>query len=384
MKTILFLLEAFPSFGGIEGVTICIANALVEKYNIIICSVLAKDTGILARLNPRIKVLHFPVSGLDYSIENVEFLNQLIDEKHISTLIYQDSYFPNEYLLKKIRNRNRLKIIIVEHSTPNYYQISYKNRMQNFAWWNLKDKLKMRLFHGHNTRRDRSRRTLLYELCDKYVVLSESLKQIVLEESYIKSTYKLKAIGNPLSFSQPTVDFSMKEKQCLYVGRLDVMKGIDRLMHIWSKVEEHTPDWKLTIVGDGIKMQYVKDFVNKKKLSRVEIEGFKSNVQDYYRTAQVFCMCSTFEGFPLVLPEAMSYGVVPIAFNSFPALQDIITDGVDGYTIPAFDEDAYSKQLMRIMSDSENLYSIQRKGIETSLKFDIHPIVGEWIELFEE
>lgn len=384
MNALLFLLSDFPAFGGIEGVTVCLANALIEKYRILICSSRIKDPGILTRLDRRVKVFHLPYDGLNYSSDNVDFFNTLLMEEHVNTIIYQDSYFPNEYLLEKATHRNKLKIIIVEHSSPNCYQISHRNGLHTCPWWNLKRQLSMRLFHKKITERDKTRRTNLYNLCDKYVVLSECLKDIALKESYIKNGDKLYAIGNPLSFDRPHVNFSIKQKQCLYVGRLDVMKGIDRLMRIWAQVEKVAPDWELVLVGDGIKMPYVKSFIKKHNLKRVQIEGFRTNVQDYYRTAQIFCMCSTFEGLPLVLPEAMSYGLIPIAFDSFPVLRDIISDGVNGYVVSPYDENAYAHILTNTLKDIKKHHHIQCEAMKVVDNFELGPIIKKWVSIIEE
>lgn len=106
-------------------------------------------------------------------------------------------------------------------------------------------------------------------------------------------------------------------------------------MRIWEKVEKACPGWHLDIVGDGPDAELLKDSAQKLGLSRIVFHGFQ-NPGPYYSRASIFCMTSTFEGFGLVLVEAMQHGCVPIAFDSYPAVRDIISHGENGILIPPF------------------------------------------------
>jgi len=85
----------------------------------------------------------------------------------------------------------------------------------------------------------------------------------------------------------------------------------------------------------------------------------------------------------MVLPEAMGFGVVPIVFNSFAALDDILVDGEDGVKVTAFDEEAYSENLIAMISDDVRLKMMQSKALENSRKFCVSSILEKWDELFK-
>ena len=92
-------------------------------------------------------------------------------------------------------------------------------------------------------------------------------------------------------------------------------------------------------------------------------------------------MTSAFEGFPLVLAEAQLFGTVPIAFNSFAALEDIVIDGDNGKVIEAFNFEKYIESLEKLMQDEVYLNKLS-KNCESSIeRLSLEYIGDKWIEL---
>ncbi|WP_297602948.1 glycosyltransferase [uncultured Akkermansia sp.] len=169
-----------------------------------------------------------------------------------------------------------------------------------------------------------------------------------------------------------------KEPRCLFVGRLDnPSKGVDRLLRIWEKVEKACPDWHLDIVGDGPDAELLKDAAQKLGLSRIVFHGFQ-NPEPYYSRASIFCMTSTFEGFGLVLVEAMQHGCVPIAFDSYPAVRDIISHGENGILIPPFQEEDYSNAIMALTNNPDKLKRFSLHSLSISQKFSPSNLASRW------
>lgn len=95
-------------------------------------------------------------------------------------------------------------------------------------------------------------------------------------------------------------------------------------------------------------------------------------------------MTSNYEGFGMVLTEAMAFGCVPLAFDSFPSLRDIVDEGRDGFIIPPFDIDTYAEQCAFLM-ENENIRSVMAAAAgKKSGKFQIEGIVDRWEALFSE
>ncbi len=95
-------------------------------------------------------------------------------------------------------------------------------------------------------------------------------------------------------------------------------------------------------------------------------------------------MTSSFEGWPLTLIEAQQCGCVPLAFNSFASLKDIITSKNNGFIIPNNDIPMYIKQIKRLMTDDQLRKSMANNAIESSKRFTINTIIKEWIKLMVE
>ena len=350
MKSILFLIARYPGYGGIEKVTTVLANQWVAKYHVVICSIDQQDeNNLLQELDSKVVFYKMPYNGLKKPQDNVAFLNEIIKKEKVDIIMYQDSYFPCHYLLSSIDKSSVLKIIEVEHSSPSGFDIQYRAYINSISRFDIYHRFKAWFYHQKSLRNEKNNRQLIYGVCDRYVMLANGLIPQCQKYGHIEDNCKFEVIGNPISIDNTGVSLSLKQKECLFVGRLDSMKGIDKMMRIWANVERTLADWTLVIVGDGIMMSEVQSAIQRYDLKRLRVEGFQTDVKPYYQTASILCMCSLFEGFPMVLPEAMGFGVVPVAFNSFAALDDIMIDGEDGFKINPFDENAFYEKLIALM-----------------------------------
>ena len=178
---------------------------------------------------------------------------------------------------------------------------------------------------------------------------------------------RFRVISNPIPFEHDGLsDF---QKKVLFVGRVDPEKRVERLVEVWSRLPAQYADWELQIVGLGNEFEKVKALAREKNLANVVFVG-RADVRDYYSHASIICLTSDVEGVPMVLREAMSYGIAPIVFNSFSAAEEMITDHVNGRLVAAFDIDAYVRALTDLMDgEAERM----RGGILESAK----PYTGE-------
>ena len=178
-----------------------------------------------------------------------------------------------------------------------------------------------------------------------------------------------------------------KTKEIIYVGRLDfVQKRVYRVINTWNYLEEKFPDWRLTIVGDGDDRANLEGHVKALGLKHVSFEGFKSPI-DYYKRASMLMLTSDFEGFPLVLAECMSFGVVPVVYNSYAAVGDIISDGKDGIVVPfcpeGYKADVAAKMVAGVMGNNEKRNAMAQAAIEKSKNYSVDEIYDKWIEIMK-
>ena len=199
----------------------------------------------------------------------------------------------------------------------------------------------------------------------------------------IESTSKLYAISNPQTTTKVQDIEAEKENIVLFVGRLVFQKRLDRLFRIWNRIK-YKKDWKLIIVGDGPDRGFYETLCQKWNVDKVNFVG-QCDPASYYQKAKILCMTSSLEGTPCVIQEAIQHNVIPIAYKSFESIDDIITNGKDGFTIRPFSVRDYSKTLERLMNDTSYRESIFANIRERDIR-NIHSIDGivkQWRELFK-
>ncbi|WP_261863585.1 glycosyltransferase [Psychrobacter sp. JCM 18900] len=100
------------------------------------------------------------------------------------------------------------------------------------------------------------------------------------------------------------------------VGGLTQIKGFDMLLEAWVQVNSSMPDWKLVIVGEGEDRNKITGFIERAKLTEsVCLVGNTSHISRYYEQAEIFCLSSRFEGFPMVLLETLAFGLPVVSFD---------------------------------------------------------------------
>ena len=171
-----------------------------------------------------------------------------------------------------------------------------------------------------------------YECADRVVLLSKNFIKPYCEFAKLRDTSKYTIIPNGLSFNlHPRFEDLHKCKVVLIVSRLDeVQKRLSLALRIWARVKQNTAvadGWVMKIVGDGGDRKLYEHIVQKENIPAVTLEG-RQNPVSYYEEASIFMMTSQSEAWGLTLTEAQQMGVVPVAFNTYASLRDIITDGV--------------------------------------------------------
>ncbi len=190
----------------------------------------------------------------------------------------------------------------------------------------------------------------------------------------------VRSIANPCSFTP--AGMPAKKKQLLHVGRLETcQKASGRLIPIWKKLCMRFPDWEMVIVGDGPARAGMERAA--RGLPRIRFEG-RRDPRPYYRDAALFCLPSTYEGMPMVLIETMVYGTVPVAFNSFPVLEDMVTHGQEGLLVPPFDLSAYAESLATLMSNEERRRTMAEACLKRAQQYSLPHIADQWEALFAE
>lgn len=383
---ILFYLHQFPAFGGIETVTAMLASRFAEDgHKVQIVSFIHKTgTTLLEELPKSVLWRALPEPMMDSDYNRQAFL-ALLNEFNPNVIIFQDSYANIQTLLFNIvaewKNK-KSAIIVQEHSTPVRLGMPIKRLPGVKGTIKYVAKIVLRpYFSWRRYRYECRRRRELFDHSVAYVALSQNYAPMIERMVGTGRMLKFSAIANPVK-RHPPINLSKKKHQLLFVGSLIDTKGVNRLIDIWQELEANYADWEFIIVGDGIERPALERQVADAGLKHVRFEGFKSNPSKYYNDASIFVMASKFEGWPMVLGEAMSYGCIPIAYDSFAALSDIIVDGESGFIIPPFAKTAYVKAIKSLIDNSEKRIAMARAAIEQAGQWDMGNIAEKWYALF--
>lgn len=210
---------------------------------------------------------------------------------------------------------------------------------------------------------------------DKFIVLThtDQEKWTELQNTVI--------IGNPLSFYPQKVS-NQSSKRVIAVGRLVHEKGYDRLIEVWKKVAGKHPDWSLHIYGDGDKEYYQKLIDQLNIQDKCILEPATTHIEEKYIESSISVLSSRFEGFGMVIGEAMACGLPVIAFDCPWGPREIIQNNEDGYLIPDGDIEMFANKICYLIENEGIRKEMGRKARTNIQRFKIEEIARQWDELF--
>lgn len=273
-----------------------------------------------------------------------------------------------------------VKLINVVHVNPNYYYFTpiplkwkIKNKLQ-YILTGLDPRVK-----GYNK---------LYDIADATVVLSKSYFNDFIKNYRLKNGNKLYAIPNPLSFKK-SLDkdkIATKKKQVIIISRMwDFEKNISGALRIWKKVEDlGCGEWDLILGGYGQDEDKLLKYASELGLLKFKFVGKVSNTQERFAESSIFMLTSNIEGFGMTLTEAMQEGCVPLAFNTYSAVNDIIDNGINGFVIDKGEEDVYAEKIKYLIDNDEIRIKMSYEALKSSEKFQEKKIGQQWVKLLKK
>ena len=219
-----------------------------------------------------------------------------------------------------------------------------------------------------------------------YILLSSYFKSDLLRLPGIKKyENKIFSMTNPHVFSTDGYKRYDKEKLVLFVGRIHYHdKNIPALLDIWKRIEKQNTEYTLCIVGDGADRKRLEKDIARLGLKHVRLEGMQKNVADYYKKAS-FLFLTSQEGWGLVLVEAMEYGCIPFAFDSYSSAKEIILDKKNGFLVPPKNNALYADTALASFSmEEKELEPMRKTGYEHIKQFDVETVAARWEAFFDE
>lgn len=382
-QNILFIFECeMDEFkGGVQRIT----KTLSEQFE-----TLKVNTYFLATQFPKENMhlknqFYLPNLSETLNPENIIYLKKLIEELNIKSIINQSAFNIDILKLIKKSKSNEVKVITVHHNTinglfENYLESQLKSLPNIFPIRYLNKNIKVKLLYIFHVIKNQIKIKYILNNSDYLVLYFDVLKDELNARYNIKINNKIKAITNPLPFKNVEVNLN-KRNSILYVGRLEyVQKRVDILLDIWGKIYKDYPQWQLDIVGDGPEKDELQIQIENQKIKNVIFHGFQ-DPYSFYSESKILCMTSAFEGFGMVLIEAQAHGTVPVAFNCFNSIGEVIINGKTGLILPQYDNITFEIELRKLIEDKEKLDEMASNGRKHIENFKVEKIAKLWLDL---
>lgn len=374
---IVFCTPALYSAGGVERVVSFKASYFAEQlgYDVTIIVTEGKGRECFFPLSEKVKVVNFELGFED--LWKAPFLRKVF-----------------LYLIKQHKYKKRLSAELMRIRPD--ITISMLRREINFLT-SLKDGSKkvgeLHVNRANYRNFEANDSNVLKRLFAKFwmkslVVQLKKLDQLVVLTEKSKVAWpeltNVSVIPDPIPLSLP-ISHGTNTKRVITIGRYAYQKGYDLLLQAWAEVEKHYTDWILEIYGMGDQTSYRQMMMNLGiDTNRCLLNGPVDDVRQVYKDSSIFVLSSRFEGFGLVLVEAMASGLSVVSFDCPAGPDEIITDGYDGLLAPSGDVKILAKKLMLLMADENLRTRLSQNACQSAQRYEMNLIEGKWVDLFNK
>ncbi len=378
---ILFIAGSFnPVSGGVERVTNIIGRSLEASGNNVFLLCTGKDgdcTGAFKDV-----IFMDKRQGESFDNNSAELYHQILKDNHVDVIVNQ---YPiaerNDFFLKNVSGG--IKKISFYHGSPlTAAKAGLKTSLRN---GNLREVL-------YFLKR-------IYTDCKRFCQLAELSNSIgFLCEPFINQAFFNRKRYIEKCFTMPnpnTIELSDDEKkyahirECsktiIFAGRIyDPGKNLIDFVRVWEILFRRHKDWRAIIVGDDSNCKMQKEYIRFNHIENISFIGKTSNIKSVFLKADIQCITSHSEGWPLVLAEGMVCGVVPVVFNTFATAREIITDGQNGYLVEKYNIQAMADKVSGLIDSTELLRNMRLSAMERVTEFSSHAVAERWAQILKK
>jgi glycosyltransferase involved in cell wall biosynthesis len=375
-----------PNGGGVQRVTWQLGHYLGRRG----WSVLFVSLAAAGHTQPITGLLEHPRETLGQSSAGIEGFLRSVVTRHRPAIVVNQLALSGciaRSLWRLSDAGQRFAVVGCYHNNPALYRSSLRHilrhRFRTFAAVRfLVDNPVMRalLVAAHRIKGSMAFMAA-YSRCSRLVLLSlnyfDELKWFVPSAQ----AHRLDAIPNGFPVQDPPSP-ETKRNVLLFVGRVNnLQKNVFALPLLWARLHARLADWELHVVGDGEDRRELEGRFAALGLPRVVLHGHQEPTP-HYREAKIFLMTSAYEGFGNTLVEAQMQGVVPVVFETYSALRDILNDRVDAAIVPWQDLDAFEARILELAEDPVLLAQASGAAVINSKRFSEDAVGRRWEALF--
>ena len=356
MPKVVFLINSLNNAGGTERITTSLANYLADDSNIQVTIVAVYNNGTsFFELSPSI-TLHY-LNNTKHGNIYTDYLRNIQRIRKLAKQI-QPNYWIDVCSAMSLMS---LPALIGLHIKV----ISWEHFNANVNWNPITSPLA---------------RKLISKYAYKIVTLTNDDKHI------FKKKYKAKNVICIPNFITVRVKgvASLTEKKILSIGRFTEQKGFDMLLDAWQLTTCRHEGWVLQIVGQGELKEALREQAQRLELTdSVIFQEPTKNVISLYKNSSIYVMSSRFEGLPLVLIEALSYGLPIISFNCETGPKDIVEHEETGILVPPNDIKQLATAIDFLANTPDKRKEFQLNSIRKAENFKVPYIIGLWKDILK-
>lgn len=212
---------------------------------------------------------------------------------------------------------------------------------------------------------------------DRFVVLTKADK-----EDWEKVRPDVEQIYNPLTFVSDEVS-PLTGKRCVAVGRLEAQKNFKDLIKAWKTVDGRHPDWTLSIFGKGSQENELRNLIKDSGLAgKAILEGGTSDIRKELLDSSFLVMSSRYEGFPMVLLEALTTGLPIVSYDCPKGPSEIVTIGANGYLAKVGDTGTLAQGICSVIANEDLRRRFGAESKRRSENFTLEKTMERWDRLF--
>ena len=360
---LLYITNGINGAGGLERVLSIKASYLADRYEyeVTILSLNEEIGNRFYEFSPKINFRSISVKGNPVKYVGLyrNGLQHVVDEIKPDIISVCDDGLKGFFIPRLLKTTAK---IIYERHVSKEIEMNHKfpSWKKNFI------KAKWRLME------------ILATYFDQFVVLTNGNKE------EWKSLKNLIVIPNPLSF-YPDKSSSLQNRKVIAVGKQGYQKGYDRLLKSWQLVQQEAPDWQLEIYGKIEPAFKLKELAHQLNIGKaVHFFPPAKDIERKYLDSSIYVMSSRFEGFGMVLIEAMACGVPCVSFDCNYGPADIIRNNVDGLLVDNDNINSLAEALLKLISEDTIRKEYGKQAKENVKRFLPENIVPRWNKLFND
>lgn len=219
---------------------------------------------------------------------------------------------------------------------------------------------------------------LLYKKIDQVVTLTQHDMQTY--KMFHNNVVQINNIS-PFDVKDLNLYYAHQSKTIVSIGRLTYQKNFESLLHAWKIVSENQSDWILEIYGSGENQKQLESIMKHENIKNVYLKGQTTDVESVYRSAAFYVMSSRFEGLPMVLIEAQSFGLPIISYDCPHGPAEIIEHNENGFLVQDQNPVLLAESMLKLMSSDALRSRFSENAHQHATQYSSQNIVKDWTKV---